>query len=515
MNAQIPRIAAVWRAVEELLEGDEAATGRIELEREESRQGAQRMLSLYTRKEIADWVSGQPMLLLDATFPETLVRNYLPYVNLLANVRVKAPHMEVRYVAGGFGKASLSWTTGHRRETNATRKRRVAELRDFIARETAARRRWSSPIRRWRPNSPGCRGSRRRISTRSPGLDRWKHVRYLFIIGRPLPPPEALRKIAAALTGRPIPAPSRCGRPVGCRCATGAQSRSRSPLTPTSDMEAVRAAITDMNVMQGAGRPRGVNRTAENPVTIVIMADWSCPWWSIAWIAGRTSRRTRCSAWRRGGAILLNPSDAARMYPELFRRRRRRRRRSHAPCKVRRFGDGKAPRQTPMRVLSIGECRRASGSHRSLPKSRQRPAHQAGDHRHRASGRDYGEAGAPRRAAVVGAAPGQRIAAAARRSSAGAGAATYDGGLGLEGRSRQGPRRGRRAVTALRAAAAEHLGVRSLPRDRLRAGQRMAYPAMLRRPLMRRGRLASCAGAKAPTSIATTIPAGFALLMAR
>src|SRR5438270_7948440 len=38
-----------------------------------------------------------------------------------------------RYVAGGFGKASLIVNDKASAQTNATRERRIAELRDFIA----------------------------------------------------------------------------------------------------------------------------------------------------------------------------------------------------------------------------------------------------------------------------------------------------------------------------------------------------------------------------------------------
>ncbi|MGI4793542.1 MAG: hypothetical protein ACRYG8_05540 [Janthinobacterium lividum] len=44
-----------------------------------------------------------------------------------------------------------------------------------------------------------------------------------------------------------------------------------------ADMEAIRTAIMDAQVIQAAGRARGVNRTAIDPVTIYVLPDVALP----------------------------------------------------------------------------------------------------------------------------------------------------------------------------------------------------------------------------------------------
>ncbi|MBV8456130.1 MAG: hypothetical protein JO122_05900 [Acetobacteraceae bacterium] len=99
------------------------------------------------------------------------------------------------------------------------------------------------------------------------GLDRWRHVRHVFIIGRPLPPAEEVRVMTAALTARPIAAVEPHIETRGICMADGTGWPIDMRAYEDADMEAVRAAITDAEVMQAVGRPRGINRTAETPVT--------------------------------------------------------------------------------------------------------------------------------------------------------------------------------------------------------------------------------------------------------
>ena len=85
------------------------------------------------------------------------------------------------------------------------------------------------------------------------------------------------------------------------------------------DLEALRVAITDAEILQAIGRGRGVNRTADAPLTVWLMADVlvSLPVdHLVQWADVRLSLVQRMLA---HGAILLSPTDAAREYPDLFK----------------------------------------------------------------------------------------------------------------------------------------------------------------------------------------------------
>ncbi|OYV67484.1 MAG: hypothetical protein B7X09_01325 [Acidiphilium sp. 21-66-27] len=83
-------------------------------------------------------------------------------------------------------------------------------------------------------------------------------------------------------------------------------------------LENIRRAITDAEVIQAVGRARGVNRTADNPVRIFVFNDVVLPFavdhlTTLREIAPDVVEKM---LWR--GAALLSPSDAFRVYPDLF-----------------------------------------------------------------------------------------------------------------------------------------------------------------------------------------------------
>jgi putative DNA primase/helicase len=83
--------------------------------------------------------------------------------------------------------------------------------------------------------------------------------------------------MAAALTGRPILYAEPVQQVRGLLMRDGSVQPIQARVYEDPDVEAVRAAVTDMNVTQAAGRGRGVTRTADNPLTVWIMADSVVP----------------------------------------------------------------------------------------------------------------------------------------------------------------------------------------------------------------------------------------------
>ena len=76
---RIPKRWAMWKALEDLINGNDDATGRLILETEETDDGEQRYIRVLTRKEILQKFD-QPAAIvhLDATLPFELVKHFLP-----------------------------------------------------------------------------------------------------------------------------------------------------------------------------------------------------------------------------------------------------------------------------------------------------------------------------------------------------------------------------------------------------------------------------------------------------
>ncbi|MDJ0391160.1 hypothetical protein QMO56_23905 [Roseomonas sp. E05] len=355
-NAAIPALAAVWKAAEELLDGGGEATGRVELATVEGSQGRRRVLRLNTIQAVAEKVLGLPLLLLDATLPAELLRHRLPRLRVLAKVRAQAPHMQVHQVLGGFGKTSLTPNPATHPAENARRGNRIAELRDFIVLRTGCARALVITYQQLEAHFAGLPRVETAHFNAVAGRDEWRDVRHLFVIGRPMPAAGDTRRLAAALSGRPVPValppPVTCGATM--RDGTAAPVLVHAYADP--DLEAVREAIMEVELVQGIGRGRGINRTAENPLDVWVLAgdvvlplplDSLCSWQDVA--PGPLERMAA------RGVILTSPRDAARAYSDLFPTVEAAKKALQRDQGARDFGD------IPLWKLSIGECPRNSG----------------------------------------------------------------------------------------------------------------------------------------------------------
>jgi putative DNA primase/helicase len=156
------------------------------------------------------------------------------------------------------------------------------------------------------------------------GLDRWREIAGMMVLGRTLPAPLTVEALAAALTNRP-PLTSRgdvawwYGRVErrialaegGVHATTGEEHAD-----PTA--EAVRWSICEGELVQAVGRGRGVNRTAETPLEIDLLTDVVLPvavHEVLAWDEVRPSRHDIMAT---AGVEIENAADMARCFPELW-----------------------------------------------------------------------------------------------------------------------------------------------------------------------------------------------------
>jgi len=317
-NAAIPCLGALWKAAAALLNSEDEATGWVELGRQDTAEGSRRVILLNTLRPVAERVAAGPMLLLDATLPTTLLRHRLPRLTVLAEIKAEAPRMRVHQIRGGFGKTSIAPHPKADKD-DQRRRNRIAELRDFILLRTGGASALVITYQDLEPYFTDLPGVQTAHFGATAGRDEWRDVRHLFIIGRPMAKPEDTRRLAAALTGRPVPAemPGLVTAAATMRDGTKAEIEVRRYLDP--DLEAVRASITDADVVQNIGRGRGVNRTEETPLDVHVLAgdvvlplplDSLTHWQDVAPnLVQRMAAR---------GVILISPRDAERAYRDLF-----------------------------------------------------------------------------------------------------------------------------------------------------------------------------------------------------
>ena len=314
VNATLGRRAGIWTAVEALLDGEDEHTGRLEIG--ENKDGDP-VLLVHGRADVRSEVAGRPMLLLDATAPVDIVRRYLPRVRLLGDLHAKAPHLRVNQVLGGWGKTSLLTSPKATPEENRRRDGMLEALADFVrlhGQGNAAVITYERAEGRF-AGLPGVVHGHFGAIT---GINALADVDHLFVIGRPLADPRDQLAQARALTGRPIApeTPHQTTRGVLMADGKGMAINVRAYHDP--DLEAVRAAVTDAEIVQAVGRGRGVNRDADKPLTVWLLADVVTPLPVdnlVRWEDVRLSPMARMLA---RGTVLLSPRDAAIVYPWLF-----------------------------------------------------------------------------------------------------------------------------------------------------------------------------------------------------
>ena len=146
---------------------------------------------------------GRPVIHLDATLRPELARTILPGLEV-TEIDAEAPHMHLRLVTGSFGKGSLCDEPARRSGRSGSGARTgAAECVDYV--RWHARRfepaRWSSPTRIARPTFAGIPGVEVAHFNAIAGLDVYRDVGLLIVIGRPLPRERTSRRLSAAFFG--------------------------------------------------------------------------------------------------------------------------------------------------------------------------------------------------------------------------------------------------------------------------------------------------------------------------
>lgn len=273
---------SIWKAARELLHDTEAETsGRLYLDHREDEDGRVTIVKARSLKKITTgWQV--PTLILDATLPAPeILRAFYPQVEIPAPIEAAMPHARVRQVMAApvASRKLKADDDGANRNLRAIRReilRRFVELGRkpilAVAQKAAAD---------WLRGSDLPEGVSVEHFNAVAGLDRYRDVRGLMVIGRTVPPPVAVEALAGAITGREPQLVGRgewYGKAVrGIRTDTAGGSAVECDAHPDPVAEACRWQICEGELLQAIGRARGVNRTAETPLAIDIIANVCLP----------------------------------------------------------------------------------------------------------------------------------------------------------------------------------------------------------------------------------------------
>lgn len=228
---------------------------------------------LEVRKKLAipkDW--RVPTLLLDATPNWEVYKQFWP-IDQIEVAGAAAEHVAIRQVTWSASKAKLS--NGPHAEAN------LAKLRRYIEARAAGCARVLLVAQKAVKEALVVLGLPTHVETAHfnaiRGLDRWKDVDLLIVVGRTEAPPQAVELRAEVIFQEDVHAlPAGEYYPRRCVGLTVAASEAQAPAVqasyhPDERVEAVRWLITEAELMQAIGRGRGLRRTEANPLQVDII----------------------------------------------------------------------------------------------------------------------------------------------------------------------------------------------------------------------------------------------------
>jgi putative DNA primase/helicase len=360
-NRTAIRLARIFGALEALLADDgPKASGWVGLAQEDTPDGPVRMLRLRGRRKVAKgWQA--PTLILDALLNPELVRPFWPQIEMAAEIEARTPYMRVRQQVGRDWAKNALVPDDYNPTDRDRRLKNSEKLRAAVWREACARGGRSLVVAQksveeyWLTCGPIPQGLELAHHNNVAGRDEWgpgpgrDGVRSLVVVGRTLPRPRDVERIAEALTGAAVTArASRYDRvDTAIVLADGTAATTEADRHPDPLAEAIRWEICEGEIVQIIGRGRGVNRTAKNPLEVLILTDRPLPLpvdEAVSWESLAPSPTDLMLA--QAGVALESPSDAALCFANLWP--------TSAAAKMA-ASRGKWV-TSPYRYLLIGEC---------------------------------------------------------------------------------------------------------------------------------------------------------------
>lgn len=310
----------LWNAARSVLYDETIeVSGRLYIDTRDDEDGRVLVAKARSLKSIPkQW--HRPTLILDATLPSLeILQAFYPQVEPGPAIEAAMPHARIRYVTDAPSSANKLKPdedgTGNRNLRAVRREilRRFMELGRAPVLVIAQK-----AISEWLRSSGLPAGISIEHFNNVAGLDQYRNVRGLIVVGRTLPSPTAVEALAGAITGKDIekaepwyPKPvlglrTRDGSSVGMECETH----------PDPVADACRWQICEGELMQAIGRARGVNRTAADPLDIDIIANVVLP--LTVDVAEPWDPAGEEIEMQIEGVVLDSPADMAAAWPEVW-----------------------------------------------------------------------------------------------------------------------------------------------------------------------------------------------------
>lgn len=350
------RREALFQAMARLMHGDDDHDGRIRIFSAEHWADTASILVTGLHKVVDD-LSHLPVLHLDATLRPELSATVLPGL-AMTNITAEAPHMTVTAVCGSFGKSTLVEDTKASAAENQRRQNRLMDCVNYV-RWQAARIATGrvlvvtyQAIEAAFASIPGVEtGHFKAIA----GLDIYKDVALLIVIGRPLPCDDDIAQMTSTHLGH-VPVGGYRQVRKGLLLRDGSRRAISVIEHEDPKAELLRSAVCDDEIIQAIGRGRGVNRSAADPLEVHVLADVALPVEYDRVVSWDSCVPDVFQQMLLAGVAVDSPTDAAALHPSLFQN-------PEAAKKAFQRGvfGGQIPIENPYREMSLKSARYLRG----------------------------------------------------------------------------------------------------------------------------------------------------------
>lgn len=321
-NVAVDRLTALWKALRDLASGLPESDGRVRIGDPDPVTGLHGIAVIGCREFHPNFRS-LPVLHLDATLRPEMAGALLPGLEV-REIEAATPHMALTLVAGRFGKTRLCQDARASADENARRARKRADCVDYVrwhARRVAPGRTLVVTYKDCEAAFEGIPGVEVAHFNAIAGLDAWRDVALLIVIGRVLPRDSDLRAPVAALFGHAIEG-GYSHATKGIRMRDGSARAVRVLRHADDKAEILRAAICDDEMIQAIGRGRGVNRDAATPLEVHVLADVALPLVHDRVTSWELEAPDLFQRMLLAGIAVDSPADAAALHPQLLANRK-------------------------------------------------------------------------------------------------------------------------------------------------------------------------------------------------
>ncbi|SFM91927.1 DNA-primase RepB domain-containing protein [Methylobacterium pseudosasicola] len=329
-NTEIKLLAGLWAELRDFLAGSAEASGRLSL-RYDSEVEARVLERRSLDAVVSSWSA--PVLAIDATLPKASLLEPVigQRVEIRADITARwSDHVTARQILGSPTTANkLGIVEG---QQPPEPKRIVHYLLRLIRLRAALA--WPGVVAVIAPKRlieilKGI-GLPPNVETGHyggiAGIDRWRTAAGLITIGRLQPGPPVAEAMAGVVSGRvpqTIPSDPGTGRrwypkvEAGVRLADGSGIRVETEQHPDPVAEALRAQVTEAQLVQAVGRIRPLRRTAEAPAFVDVITDVPLPISVDQAVAWKDALPGAWADMAPAGVILESETDIMAAFPDL------------------------------------------------------------------------------------------------------------------------------------------------------------------------------------------------------